>query len=509
MWLLEHTFLLISLFLFSLLLYFPMLSRELVNSYDGLWWHSNFIAGEWERSIGRWFWPYLDQMRFGILSISLNSVITFSADIFAICLITDLFKIKSRFHSFLVGALFLSSPMVCETLSYAYMSPTFGFAFLFSVIAAVFIVSASHWILTLVGAVVFIALSMGCYQAYLGVTCVLILFYCIYIVLNRRDLRDVLAVLIQLGASVIFGGLLYKLCVSLTNRYYDVTLTDYKGVGDISVHAIITSLPATIRMAYTDFYMFFFSDNIIVRNYGSKIVIAIFFIAAAILLISVVVSEYLSVQRIAVLAGLILLAPLFCNVTLLIAYASGGTILLMTGALVLLFSLIVCIFYPYRAKRKIYPVCIIFLMLTLWLNICSSTNDQVALSDGKTSTCTLTDQIVQKLIADDLLHEDTVIAFVGRPSESHLFRKTDAFNAANEYAKFGLWWVDAGNNRRSWYYGMIRHYLALDLNWCDDDDYNEILTSGQLEEMPCFPEKESIREINGILVVKVSDSYLQ
>lgn len=41
--------------IFSFLLNFSLMAYELVNSYDGLWWHSIFYAKEWERSIGRWF----------------------------------------------------------------------------------------------------------------------------------------------------------------------------------------------------------------------------------------------------------------------------------------------------------------------------------------------------------------------------------------------------------------------------------------------------------------------
>ena len=146
-------------------------------------------------------------------------------------------------------------------------------------------------------------------------------------------------------------------------------------------------------------------------------------------------------------------------------------------------------------------------MVCAWLNVCAVTNDQIALHDGKNATITLTRSIVQELISEDDLHEDTVIAFAGRPSDSPYFRKTEAFENANDYAKFGQWWCDAGNNRRSWYYGMLLHYLGLELNWCDDGDYEEIRSSGELEGMPNFPEKGSIKVIDDILVVKVSDVY--
>ena len=180
----------------------------------------------------------------------------------------------------------------------------------------------------------------------------------------------------------------------------------------------------------------------------------------------------------------------------------------MTAAMGLLCGGWIAILGPYQKELKIYNGLTLILLVCVWLNICATTNDQVALHDGKNATTTLTRAIVQELISDDYLHEDTVIALVGRPSENPYFRKTEAFEKANEYARFGQWWgTDAGNNRRSWYYGMLRHYLGLELNWCDDDDYEEIRSSGELESMPNFPEEGSIKVVNDIVVVKVSDVY--
>ena len=62
--------------LFGVLVYFSMMSLDLVNSYDGIWHWSNFIAGDWEISLGRGLQRYFDKLRFGIVSTSLNTVLT-------------------------------------------------------------------------------------------------------------------------------------------------------------------------------------------------------------------------------------------------------------------------------------------------------------------------------------------------------------------------------------------------------------------------------------------------
>ncbi len=43
-----------------------MIANGYTNSSDGLWKPSNFQAGNWELSIGRWAWLFLDKFREGI-----------------------------------------------------------------------------------------------------------------------------------------------------------------------------------------------------------------------------------------------------------------------------------------------------------------------------------------------------------------------------------------------------------------------------------------------------------
>ena len=394
------------------------------------------------------------------------------------------------------------------SLSYAYMSPTFASAFLFSVLAFAFICGNLKWMIAIPCSVISLALSMGCYQAYLGVTCVLTLFYCMTYLTKENKLKDVGSVIVRLGSSVILGGGLYKICVSVVNWYYKVSLADYKGVGDVSIGAIIKALPKSIVQTYTDFYKFFITDEIVRRNFGGKYAICITAFLCVILVINLCMVMHINYKYVIMIIIACLLIPLFCNVTLIIAYGSGGSFLLMTGAMVLVWSLMVCLLYPYRSKLKIYPAFIFMLVVLLWINICSTTNDQVALRDGRKATETITDQILNKLTSDGYLKEDTVVAIAGRPSDSPLFRKTQAYGMANGYACFGEFWVEnVVNNRHSWYYGMLQHYLGLNITWCDDEEFDNVRAAGYLDDMPNFPEEGSIKEIDGVTWVKVSDYY--
>ena len=60
----------------GVMVYFMMMSLNLVNDLDGLWHPSNFIAGDWEISLGRALQRYADRARFGIVSEPFNTILT-------------------------------------------------------------------------------------------------------------------------------------------------------------------------------------------------------------------------------------------------------------------------------------------------------------------------------------------------------------------------------------------------------------------------------------------------
>jgi hypothetical protein len=72
------------------------MSLNLVNDLDGIWHLSNFIAGDWEISLGRGLQRYADRARFGIVTDPFNSMITILLISIANVLILMRFKVISK-----------------------------------------------------------------------------------------------------------------------------------------------------------------------------------------------------------------------------------------------------------------------------------------------------------------------------------------------------------------------------------------------------------------------------
>ena len=220
------------LYLYVLLLNAPLLILRLTNSEDGLWNQDDYMAGSWELSIGRWFWPVLDKLRFGISLDPLPALASLALYVLSFLLILEILGLRPFYkcdlihpidqpqsvhqqqpvhqqqqihhaalanrsvpfyqtpHNgliYLMGALFLSSVGITCQMSFGYMALTFGCSFLLAVLAVwVLICFWERCLPSVLLSAVCIGLMMGLYQAGIGTTCLLCLFVLIYSAMRER-----------------------------------------------------------------------------------------------------------------------------------------------------------------------------------------------------------------------------------------------------------------------------------------------------------------------------------
>ena len=115
-WIRNHIKYIFINIIFGIMVYFMMISENLVNSHDGIWNTSSFIAGSWEASLGRGLLHYIDEIRAGIVSVPLNTVLTLLIVSVASVLIIDFLAIESRKLGVLVSLLLIANPVTCDTL---------------------------------------------------------------------------------------------------------------------------------------------------------------------------------------------------------------------------------------------------------------------------------------------------------------------------------------------------------------------------------------------------------
>ncbi len=194
------------LWIYALLVHLPLLVLRLTNDLDGLWNQDDYMAGAWELSIGRWFWPFLDKARFGVSLDPLPAVFSLALYALSFLLILRLLDLAPSALTILCGCLFLGSVGIVCQMSFGYMAITFAVSFFLAVLAVwVLLVPAGSSpgffagkgsfsavfgnkrfrfsplsLVRILLSSVCIALMMGCYQAGIGTTALVSLFVLLY-----------------------------------------------------------------------------------------------------------------------------------------------------------------------------------------------------------------------------------------------------------------------------------------------------------------------------------------
>lgn len=444
-WIKNHIKYILVSTIFGIIVYFMMISENLVNSYDGIWHTSHFIADSWETSLGRGLLHYIDKARSGIVSVPLNTILTLFIISIASVLLINFYAIGSKKIRILVSLLVITNPVVCDTISYCFTSVGYGMAFLFSVLSARCICGRRRIVGLFLGAV-FLALSLGCYQAYFGVTCLLLLLQMMKMFLDCDSAKRIVEFLIKGILAIILGGIFYSIMSSALLKKYGIELASYRGASEMSVGRIIALLPESMLLCYREFYGFCIKSRMETTAFDKTIIL----IGGIAVLVFVCVFRHCFViwrkNRGYALCFLvcICLLPVACNAVVLLVGSGMNT--LMSMGMVVGVALVPAIMLSIdgRSGFLLRRVGFILLLLLLWVNILTVEKDQLALKEGKTATVHLVNSAVESLIADGYLEDGAPIAFVGKPCENAMFAKRPAWNGANWYARFGDWWTGGG-----------------------------------------------------------------
>lgn len=313
--------------------------------------------------------------------------------------------------------------------------------------------------------------------------------------------------------TIVTGGVFYIIIANGLLMIYGIQRSSYKGASEVSLGTIIVSFPASIVRCYKNFYAYFVNHNMyltVPRKSFLLLLGIVFFVLFCVIRLFIIIWRKNRRYAICFLGCVALIPVASCAILLIVQGTGMGLLMSMSLASSLVLCLWICVeSMPKKEKISFFAkrISYLLLFLLLWVEILTVTNDQLALKEGKKATEEVTSIIVDELASEDYLGSDSAIAIVGKPSENDLFAKRKAWETANFYARFGADdWLGGSDGYRSWR-GLIIECCGLSLNFCTEEQYKSILQTKELAEMPVFPAEESIKEIDGVVVVKVSDVY--
>lgn len=502
---------------FAVVVYFPLMSQKLTNTFDGLWVDTYYIAGGWELSIGRWLWPLADALRFGVQTDPINSLLTLSLVTLSFILVRRLFTTKDSFLTYLLGMAFISSASVSIQLSYRYMSPIFGLSLFLSVAAAYCVIRTENKARAVVQGTACLTLSLGLYQANLGSFCLILLVYFLMLLFQKLDRSLIHAHIAKSLCSAAAGVALYYLTLKLILLVTGFQMSEYNGAASVSPLYVLKRLPTGAARAYQIFGVYFFRNQ-----YRNNILQAMGFFALIVLLVGFgLLKRFWRVVRsrdseyILLSAAALAVLPAICNVTLLITSEATWR-LQMAGALDLFIPLCILLLDVTRKKQPqneklrmaVIGGTVLLAGLIVYGNVYMRAVDQEAMYEGRKSLKSMTDRI-----ADDLMdfgyfdgEERLPVVFVGRPSSNPTFLMREYYLYANTYAQIGRFWSGADVAQQVWK-SVFQNITPVNLTYGRVERYLEVYAESETEQMPTYPQEGYIRQIGDTVVVKISDDY--
>lgn len=512
--------------------------------------YGSFIPHAWDISLGRWGLLFAACAKFGLCSPILTSAITIALFTLGVVALIDRLGIKRACLRYASSILFIASPFVSCCITYYYCSNSYALSFLCAVLAACLIgrVGAVGKPVTLVGAVVLLAFSLGCYQASLGVFCVAVLL----VVMVRSlmgggseslaspacDARgEAQSPYREEGCSAdspsakqlaVFFGVAIAVCAAGAVLYYALTeislfvlgigLSAYGGASSVGAGSILGSLTSSVPSAYVAFSDALFSHGIFGNHFGWVYVAVACMIVVAVAFVRLATMN--GVKRLGASAMALLcvvLIPFAANVILVIVPSYGYPTLLMLGGFMasfLLLPLLVQLLLdsPARGNARLrMPAkamsvgCCCLIAVGAWSYALQSNADAEVMQACQNQAASLATRIAGVLDANPDVQAGAKVLIAGKPEAGNFPNTSDSYVHASSYAKWGMVWDNHyQNNMRSWDV-IMKQFAGQSFNYCSFDECAKVIRSSEFANMSLYPANDSVATIDGVVVVKISD----
>jgi hypothetical protein len=441
----------------------------------------------------------------------LNGIVSVALIAVAATLIVLLFRIRDIFWIAAVACIMETIPVVTATFSYMFTAPYYMLALVFAVLAAYLMSLHKKWFDCYgIGAVVSMAAAVGIYQAYFGVTVALVLAYLVWDYEKFGDraghaLLEGIWNVIVMGLGLMLYAVLNKVFLALT--HYE--LSDYRGVNnmfDVTPAGLLTSAAG----AYKAFFQMFTGDYVgLTSVLPVRLALLFLWIAAVWFLIAVTRRLKGAASRLLYWVMILLLPLAFDIVNVMVSGGDTEVHTLMLYALVLMFLFPIAVIARHTSgcavsceKTKAGQVfaaagkVLAFVVFFSYAVVDNQAYMRAELLQNEASA--FYNRLITRIESLDGFSQDMGIYIAGAleisdnnltdipqfPAVSMTGYTMSTEEFINDYA-----WKEYVR----WQLGFDPVYAA------------EAPDEAVLDEMSCYPDADSIRIVDGVVVVKFGD----
>lgn len=501
-------------YLSGLMVHYTVYSNQLMTP-DGTIAGFYRLSGEWELSLGRWGLIVADLLQGGVINSAFSAMLSLLVLSLSGLLLTKLFNTTSLLLGTLLCMTLTCSPMAAMILMYPYCAVPYSVSIFFAIAAAYCAFSpCAHKFAAIGAGVVFLTLSISFYQSNLGTFLIAGAGYVVLYLLNpTHQFMDVLEGIKKFILAAVAGVGIYAGVMKLTLFMADVNMADYKNADQLSPLQSFYQLDSSIKATYRTFYQFFFGDQIVRNAFAEKYI----YLGLAVLFLLLIALFTVKVKRspamFFITTGILLVFPLLANV---IQLAIPGTFvyLLMTGGMMLIVPFLIGLFnlWYYSSshttdtiKKGMSGLFVCLIAGLLWSYSLTNQNDALVMLSDQRQSEQLANRIWSQLEQSEYRNGESTLLITGAPHKGNYPTPyPKLMERANEGARFGTVWETYDGNIDTWY-NFFQMHLGVSYKRCTPKQFKEIAATKEYQDMPLYPEKQSVKKIDGVYVVKLSE----
>ena len=464
---------------------------------EGLLWATNL---SWNVRLGRWLMAWSRQASLSIVMPALFFAVNTLGIAVAALLLADLWELRSRWFVIWTCIAFAVAPALVWQALVVHLALCFALAMLLAV-AAVYFAFRQPSPFRLVLAVVCMTLSMGGYQAYVGIAAGLTLLTLMLACLRTEPLRPALTGCgVMLGVGVL-GGAAYFAVTKLEQLRYNTTMADYCGADQISLSQSLARLRPSLAHAYGDFFDYYRMETAHIGTHFWRLLVLTALFALVLRGLALIKHPL----HLALLAVSTALLPLAFNVIDVIAPDVRVDRLMsypMQFAIPFCLAVWALPAAP-RLGRWTRAAGTVLTAMVCWLFAISANASYRTVELSYKYVGSLTDSILSQVLADPNYTADTRLLMAGFPDESRV-QDSNELMWFSQYQRSPLFWGGTHGILDCWstylydYHGIANAGVSL-------AEYEDIVSSSEFAVMPVYPQEGSIAYFGDVVVVKLQE----
>lgn len=463
---------------------------------------------------GRWFLTLLGDklaVEFGNYSIPLlNGMISVLFLAFSAALVVDMFQVKSRFFSAAIGGLMVAFPAVVCSFYFMYTVVFYYLAVFMSVLAAYLVVRFPKNIPLHLLAVALIACAVGTYQAYFSNTACLLLMAVIIVCAEaggERDWKSIFLLAIRYLAVLVAGMVLYFVLNKFFVAHWGVVLNGYQGI-DTMGQITLAQLLDAVKTSYKEFVGLCYK-NVSYLNptgYVKKCFVLIMLIYAVGAAAKIFGEKNCVIKKVVLALGFLLVPLGSFLVYIMVPNGWVYTIMVYSVVFVPVFAFVWADRFTVAFDKKGWLrkgmqwaaalAAVVMLVVYVWYgNGC-----YLSLEYTKYHDMAYYETMVTQIKSADGYTDDLPVALIGDTITDNTHTVGSMMGVT-----FGMdGKIESNINAYSRTF-IITKLLGFAPRFCGYEEIRMLMEKQEVRDMPCYPDEGSIRVVDDIVVVKMTE----